>query len=142
MILVSVFTVIVQPLTSSPSEEKDIWWIFECFFTVAFTVELVVRFIVADAMGTMTRAAFIAKPINICDFISILPFYVDLVLQQGIEEFRLLRLVHFHRITRLLRLARLVRLERIIRVHAGMAPTAVIFVVIWGIYIRSKADKK
>merc|ERR1712070_997987 len=58
MIVCSVITLILEPLVSpkdSISEtEKKMWEAFEIFFTVVFTIELLLTFYSCDALGTQT----------------------------------------------------------------------------------------
>jgi len=142
MILVSVFTLVLQPLITPIPEDRDIWWAFECYFTALFGAEFVIRFCVADAMGTRTQLDFIKTPMNICDLVAIMPFFMDLAMQSNPDEFRLFRVFRFGRLARLLRLSRLARLGRLTSHHPAFAPIAVILVVIWGIYIRTSEEKK
>jgi SulP family sulfate permease len=134
LILASVFTLFLEPLVRSedPTEAEDnCWYGFEAFFTMVFTIELLLRFAVADALGTQTHCGFWKMPMNICDSVAILPFYIDQMFSSDNAEFRLLRVI------RLARLARVVRLARLAKRSATFAPIAVILVVIWGIYMKN-----
>jgi len=135
MILVSVLTLFVEPLVSPPQNksqaEKNIWLGFEAFFTIIFTVEFFARVSVADALGTQTVKEFFQKPLNICDLVAVLPFYLDRIIDVNREEFRLFRVM------RLMKLSRVVRLGRLAYRSAAFAPIAVILVVIWGIYMMN-----
>jgi len=136
MILVSVLTLFLEPLVSPPDQpiskvEKEVWYAFEFFFTVVFSLEFVLRLTVANALGKQTTLDFLKRPMNISDVVAILPFYVDQSLDLDQEEFRLFR------IARLMRLARLVRLGRLAKKSATFAPIAVILTVIWGIYMQN-----
>ena len=51
------------------------WFGFETFFTVLFTIEFVLRFIVAPQ-----RWAFWRDFLNWCDFVAIVPFYFESIL--------------------------------------------------------------
>jgi len=137
LIMISVLSLFMKPLISPSSKtltdtEKTLWFSFELFFTAIFTVEFITRLCVADALGTMTIKGFLKKPMNIVDFIAILPFYIDQAINVDSEEFRLLRIV------RLMRLSRLVRLGRLARKSATFAPIAMVLVVIWGIYMKNE----
>lgn len=136
MILISVLTLFLEPLISPKNEaiddvEKSVWFAFELFFTVLFTIEYIVTFAVCNALGTQTRFGFLKEPMRICDFVAVLPFYIDQTIDADQEEFRLFR------IARLMRLSRLVRLGRLAKRSATFAPIAMILVVIWGIYMKN-----
>jgi hypothetical protein len=137
LILTSVMSMFLEPLLTAvdseeQSESKDLTWIvFEAFFTIVFTIEYMMRFAVADALHTRTKLSFLKHPANLCDLVSILPFYLDLLFASTHDEFRLMKTV------RLARLGRVVRLYRITKKSATLAPIAVILVVIWGIYIKN-----
>mmetsp|Transcript_63587 Transcript_63587/g.176865 ORF Transcript_63587/g.176865 Transcript_63587/m.176865 type:complete len:1420 (-) Transcript_63587:166-4425(-) len=146
LILVSVLTLILEPLISpSPSEGEKLpeaqamtWSTLEVFFTVIFTAEYLLRFAVCDAVGSMTRKTFVFVPANICDILAILPTYIDWFMkivnptaQLDSKEMRLLRIV------RLLRLSRMARVARLARKSQLAAPVAMVLVVIWGIYMKN-----
>jgi len=135
-ILVSVLTLVLEPLVK-PSDyddrkkTKDAWKVLEVFFTIAFAIELSIRFLVSDASGRMTKLDFIKSPLNICDFVAILPLIIEYIFTANAMEMRLLRIV------RLARLARMARVARLTRKCALAAPVAVVLVVIWGIYLSN-----
>jgi len=136
MIMVSCLTLVAEPLISTGSEipqaEKDFWFALDGLFSVLFTLELILRFSVADASGQQTRLQFVKAPLNIADAAAVLPWYIEVVTQNnpGSDQ-RLLR------VARLMRLARVVRLGRLAKKWAVLAPIAVVFVVIWGIFLKN-----
>mmetsp|Transcript_120076 Transcript_120076/g.350930 ORF Transcript_120076/g.350930 Transcript_120076/m.350930 type:complete len:573 (-) Transcript_120076:251-1969(-) len=135
-IVISVLTLVMKPLITPSDEEADeteqaVWENFERFFTALFTLEFLVRFSVADALGNLTIVGFLKSPMNICDIVAVLPWYVDLIVGSSAEEFRLFR------IARLMRLARIVRLGKLAKRSAEFAPIAMIMVVIWGIFMKT-----
>jgi len=136
LILVSVFTLFLEPLSSPKNKERSdleetTWFVVEAFFTAIFTIEYLMKLITCTALGTQTRCQFLKQPMNICDVIAVLPFYIDISIDTDQEEFRLFR------IARLMRLSRLVRLGRLAKRSATFAPIAMILVVIWGIYMKN-----
>jgi len=146
IILVSVLTLIAEPLVSpppddgetKPEEEVMTWQTLEAVFTVIFSVEYVLRLAVCDALGTTTRKAFALNPLNICDLLAILPTCIDYGmkiispnLSVDSQETRLLRIVRFLRLSRMARMARLARKSPL------AAPVAMVLVVIWGIYMKN-----
>jgi len=134
LIMVSVLTMFLEPILSGTEQselEKQVWMSFEGVFTGLFTIELTLRFAVADALGDKTHLDFVKGPMNICDFVAVLPFFMDLAIDVEQKEFRLFR------VARLMRLSRLIRLGRLAKRSATFAPIAVILVVIWGIYMKT-----
>jgi len=131
MIMASVMTLVIQPLSTSPSEEEEsLWNVMEIFFTVLFTIEFVVRLAVADATGEMTTVEFLTSPATVCDVVAVLPGYIDIAFGSNNEEVKLLRVVRLARLSRMARVARLAR-------HSSLAaPVAVVLVVIWGIFLK------
>jgi hypothetical protein len=136
MIVCSVVTLVIKPLISSgsdiPQSEKDVWFTMDGIFSVLFTVELMLRFAVANAAGQQTHWEFVKAPLNIADVAAVLPWYLEVVTRgdPGSDQ-RLLR------VARLMRLARVVRLGRLAKKWAVLAPIAVVFVVIWGIFLKN-----
>merc|ERR1712151_516326 len=129
---------------------EDPWWMLELIFTFFFTVEFIARLAVADALGQVSRSSeqqgrcntcilvtfsFASKPRNICDFLAILPFYIDLVAWGTIGPARG-QSARLCRIARLVRLSRIARIARLAERHQLFGPVAAVLVVIWGIYTK------
>jgi len=133
LILISVILLIIQPIvrTTDPSpQEEAVWFAFECFFTIIFTIELLIRFAVCNADGVRTRCDFIITPGNVTDFVAIIPGWLDIALGSGEESMRLLRIIRMARISRMARVARLANKSSL------AAPVSMVLVVIWGIYMK------
>jgi hypothetical protein len=138
-ILMSALTLFLEPLISPKNSyvsqtEKDVWFSFELFFTVLFTGEYLLK--LWSCTATKPRMRFLKEPMNICDIVAVMPFYIDQIIDADKEEFRLFR------IFRLLRLSRLVRLGRLAKKSSTFAPIAMILVVIWGIYMKNGLKEK
>jgi CRP-like cAMP-binding protein len=139
LILLSAITLFLEPLISpknsyvSPTE-KDVWFGCELFFTVLFTSEYLLK--LWSCTAAKPRLRFLKEPMNICDIVAVMPFYIDQLIDADKEEFRLFR------IFRLLRLSRLARLGRLAKKSATFAPIAMILVVIWGIYMQNGLKEK
>jgi MFS superfamily sulfate permease-like transporter/Ca2+-binding EF-hand superfamily protein/CRP-like cAMP-binding protein len=135
MIMASVMALVFEPLTERtdrPQSEIDAWKIVELYFTVIFSMELVVRFCVADAVQGQTRTGFLKAPSNICDFTAVLPYYVEVVIgEHDNDQFKLLR------VARLMRLSRVMRLAKLSNRSAMFGPIAMVLTVIWGIYLKT-----
>jgi len=151
MIMCSVLTLFLQPLISEDLDDSEnpgecseteacVWFGLEVFFTAIFTIELLIRLSVADALGTQTKCAFLKLPSNVLDFIAVLPFYVEVVLHEVWSSLRLLRIFRIFRIFRLARLARFARLARLSSRMEIAAPVSVVMVVIWGIYLHFRDE--
>jgi len=124
-------SLISKDSSSQSDTEKMVWKIFECLFTIVFLSELVVRFAVAPALGQQTYCDFLKQPLNVCDAISVLPFFIELMISgSGEQHLKLLRVARFMRLVRIARIARLAKKSSI----AG--PVAAVFTIIWGIYLK------
>mmetsp|Transcript_86455 Transcript_86455/g.136443 ORF Transcript_86455/g.136443 Transcript_86455/m.136443 type:complete len:117 (-) Transcript_86455:96-446(-) len=110
------------------------WRALECFFNFIFMSELMVRFAVATALGTQTYFDFLTKPLNICDMVAILPFFIELAVNE--QQQGDVTVAGLLKVTRLMRLARVARLARLSRKSALLGPVAAIFTIIWGIYTK------
>jgi len=141
-ILLSVFIMVLHPLLSPTAwakpeawkrqDEQRVWWILEACVTIAFTIEYVLRVIVADSMRTQTTLGFIVKPYNICELLAILPFYIEfLVSGEASKAYEMLRFV------RLLRLSRIMRISRLAKKHPLFGPVLTVMLVIWFIYLKT-----
>merc|ERR1719305_1596542 len=82
-----------------------VWISIEWVCTAVFTVELVIRFLFCDAKGG-TRVGFVTAPLNICDALAIMPFYLKLMVGSDIPMFRVLRVVRLTRVVRFFKAAR------------------------------------
>jgi len=136
LIMLSVFTMVVQPLMTPPGKEmtkveEDVWYGLELSFTAIFTAEYILRLFVCNALGTQTILKFLMAPSNICDVVAILPFYIELLVPANGEGFRLLRIV------RLLRLTRITRIAKLAKRNPLFGPIAMVMVVIWFIYLTT-----
>eukprot|EP00931_Biecheleriopsis_adriatica_P043689 TRINITY_DN24965_c0_g1_i1.p1 TRINITY_DN24965_c0_g1~~TRINITY_DN24965_c0_g1_i1.p1 ORF type:complete len:1445 (+),score=305.67 TRINITY_DN24965_c0_g1_i1:40-4374(+) len=133
LILLSVLTMVLQPLISDDdSEDAQVWFVLDAVFTALFTLEFLLRLAVVDAAG-LTCKEFLLAPSNICDFLAIMPLYVDFALGAAAKQFKLLRLV------RLLRLTRISKIAKLTKKHPVFGPIAMVLVVVWFIYMKVDA---
>jgi Ca2+-binding EF-hand superfamily protein len=138
MIMASVFSLVLQPLTQrqdKPRLEEDVWFGLELFFTIVFTIELLVRWAVADAAGRQSKLGFFMVPSNICDLCAVVPYYVEAILDDQEDQFKLLR------VARLMRLSRVMRLAKLSNRSTLIGPVAMVLTVIWGIYLKHESDE-
>mmetsp|Transcript_62254 Transcript_62254/g.114355 ORF Transcript_62254/g.114355 Transcript_62254/m.114355 type:complete len:1451 (-) Transcript_62254:247-4599(-) len=151
-IMMSVATLFCRPIIEHGRDEDDIsksedqvWFIMEAILTGIFTLEYVIRVACANAMGTQTTFRYIITPSNICDFAAILPFYIELAMDQVAQAFRLGKVVRGARVMRLIRLLRLARVARVARLAKRtevFAPIAMCLLVIWGTYMKNGLSDK
>jgi Ca2+-binding EF-hand superfamily protein len=151
VIIFSVLVLVLEPLVSEGSEkkhsddEKAVWNVMEVTFTVIFSLELLIRGYVANALGTKTTCQWLREPGTIVDIAAVLPYFTDLVLDNtGSNEFKLLRVIRLLRIGRVMRVSRMAKLSvRLCKMDLDvMQPVSVVLVVIWGIYLKNKVDDK
>jgi hypothetical protein len=137
LIMISVLALVIEPLVSPETEksrsEKVVWLALDGVFTVIFTVELLLRVGVAVAKKQVGTYYFFRRPLNVADFVAVLPWYIDVATfgSATTEEWRLLR------VARLMRLARFVKLGRLAKRCAIIAPISAILIVIWGIFLKN-----
>jgi len=143
-IIASVACIFVKALISVESDDVDnenpdtatqTWKVLECFFTIVFLSEYILRFAVCEATGSQTYVEFLLRPLNLCDICAVMPFFIEILIRDAnFSEARLLR------IARLLRLARVARLARLTRGKSSktriFGPIAAVFTIIWGIYLK------
>lgn len=106
-ILFSIACFMVETMPDFKDVPSDTWLIMELICTVVFTLEYVIRLMVCDVVGT-SQWKFIREPMNICDFLAILPFYVQLIGKAagGGEDMGIFRAIKLSRLLRIFKLAR------------------------------------
>lgn len=116
--------------TGKTEDEVDAWSIVELALTSFFFLELVARFMTTSES---LREFIIKKPLNICDFIAILPSYLQAAFfrRESDKEFLVIQL---------LKLSWLARLGRLHMRSNLAAPVAVVLVVIWGIHLKHEVE--
>ena len=115
MVLIFLVTFILQDL--SPSDDANSPWylalqVIEISCVIFFTVENILRF-----FNSPNKARFLRNAMNWIDFLSILPFYVNLFLDQ-IDDMDILGKAG--KTIRLLRVLRIIRIFKLIRHFAGL----------------------
>ncbi|MCG7983212.1 MAG: ion transporter [Candidatus Thiodiazotropha lotti] len=101
LILANVLAVIVSTVNSFAVEyERWIFW-FEIFSVAVFTLELLLRYWVADMAGAegerSSRLKFWTSPYTLIDLLAIAPFYFGFILNADLRLLRLLRLFRVFR---------------------------------------------
>eukprot|EP00794_Sanderia_malayensis_P014225 gene14225-15708_t len=79
------------------------WHVFNTFCNIWFTIEYLLRL-----MSSPNKLAFVRSTINIIDLVSILPYYLSIILDRGggIEVLRVIRVIRVIRIFKLTRHSR------------------------------------
>lgn len=85
-----------------------LWDVIEPVTTIIFTVEYVLRFLVSDAYGDITKCGFVRSPMNILDVLAILPFYLEVAAERigAFSPLRVLRSVRLIRCFRIFKLSK------------------------------------
>jgi len=128
LVVLCVLSLVAEPLllVIYPDDDGVLFLVkgVEWFFTVLFSVELLLRWFVCTVNPLLNYVTFWKQPGRIADLIAILPSYLEALININSSEFRLMRV------------ARLSRLARLQRFCQQAAPIAMVLVVIWGIYLQ------
>eukprot|EP00928_Gymnodinium_smaydae_P008772 TRINITY_DN13223_c1_g1_i5.p1 TRINITY_DN13223_c1_g1~~TRINITY_DN13223_c1_g1_i5.p1 ORF type:complete len:545 (+),score=81.75 TRINITY_DN13223_c1_g1_i5:73-1707(+) len=90
-----------------------LWDSAEMATTIAFTLEYLLRLATCNSFGQKPQAAFIVDPMNVLDFLALIPFYIEKVVE-NLDSMRPLRVL------RSVRLIRCFRIFRLSKYNAGM----------------------
>ncbi|MEI6948904.1 ion transporter [Paraflavisolibacter sp. H34] len=103
IIVLSVIVVILESMPGLNRQYQQLFYIVELIFTGLFTVEYLLRVLVSPR-----PFKYIFSYLGIIDLLSVLPFYLGLIVP-GYHYFMVLRLLRMLRVFRILRLFRFVR---------------------------------
>ena len=117
MVLLSTITFILQSDIEIQDEESANWKInslnnLDDFFICYFTVEYTLRLICCP-----NKWRFFKNPMNMVDFLTIIPFYLTLVLDQ-LEDLQIV--AKAGKTIRLVRVLRIIRIFKLVRHFAGL----------------------
>lgn len=89
--------------SDQPLGTHDHWFIMECVWITWFSLELVLRLMLAP-----NRLRFVVSPYGLIDMVAVLPFYITLFVQSGSNatSFSVLRILRIGRCLRLFKLSR------------------------------------
>ena len=93
------------PTLNNSSGDTAVWWTIEIFVTAQFTFEYTIRLVCAP-----NRKAFLISPLNIVDLVSIIPFYLELVVVAVFGTTSTITAIAVIRVVRLVRVFRLFKL--------------------------------
>ena len=101
LILMSSVTFCLETMSAFETPEHvHNFFVIECLCIVAFTLEYLLKLLCCPNVRQ-----FVLKPLNVVDLISILPFYIELLLMRGgaggTRIFRTIRLVRVFRVIKL-----------------------------------------
>lgn len=113
-IVISISSFILETVPEVYRWSLSGWLAIEVISTLVFTVEYCVRIAVCDQAG-ISRISFVISPMNFCDLIAVLPFYIEAVLNSvGFSDTLALRAF------RVVRVVRMVRIFKLGRYASGM----------------------
>jgi Ca2+-binding EF-hand superfamily protein len=143
-VVLSLVALLFEPvLNHMPKHDTQLYmYPLEIYFTVIFTFELSLRYVVARMAGAHTSKSFLLDTRNICDIIAITPFFFEMLLKMQEDEMKLLRMNRLTRLTRLVRILRVARVARLGAMNAVMGAVCTVFAVIWGIYLKNQGYAK
>lgn len=109
LIVASAIVTVVETIPGYHRKNTEMWYGLECFFVVNFSIELVGRL-----CSCPNYKAFFTSGMNYIDIVSILPFYVDLLVGSGGANLSVLRVLRLGRSLRLVKLSRYSRGIRLV----------------------------
>jgi hypothetical protein len=116
MFVMIILSIVAFVLEAEPwlMQYKQVWTVAEAFFSILFSVELVIRWWSCTVAGTETNLAFPFKRGNVCDALAVLPFYIDnaITLTGGDPNGASAQMTGMFRVLRAFRLGRVFRLFR------------------------------
>eukprot|EP00732_Lithocolla_globosa_P006197 Lithocolla_globosa_v1_NODE_7032_length_1003_cov_5.636076.p1 type:complete len:194 gc:universal NODE_7032_length_1003_cov_5.636076:918-337(-) len=102
LIVFSTLTLIFSTIEefNQTARQRLMWFVVECIVIILFTIEYVVRLVCAPNL-----LLFLIQPLNVLDLLTILPFYIDLIVGNvedsahvgGLATLRIIRLVRILR---------------------------------------------
>ena len=106
LICLNIFAIILESHKSIYYKYSDLFYIFELFSVFVFTIEYLLRIWTSDikySNVTKNIAIFkqIKSPLAIVDLLSILPFYLPMLIPLDLRFLRLFRIARFLRILKL-----------------------------------------
>lgn len=108
LILLSAVVAVVETVPGIHRESPVVWLVIESFFVGNFSLEFVLRL-----WACADKHEFMTNSMNWIDFISIAPFYLEIIIGSMASDVNL-------KFLRILRLGRALRLVKLVRYSSGM----------------------
>mmetsp|Transcript_49307 Transcript_49307/g.110571 ORF Transcript_49307/g.110571 Transcript_49307/m.110571 type:complete len:501 (+) Transcript_49307:94-1596(+) len=152
-IFVSVLGYVLETVPEIYFYSLDLWWGVECVCTIIFSIEYILHVMVCSEAG-YTKLQFVMQPLIICDFLALVPFYVEMKLKlinailqngsqrrssSGLEVLRIIRLVRITRIFKIGRHASGIRLMGEAVRGSWQAISILVYLVCMGVVLFSAA---
>lgn len=103
-ILLSITCFVLETHPSLTMKYETLWFVIEAVTTCIFLAEYIMRISVCRMKGSVRE--FLANKLNMCDFLAICPFFIDLI-SRGSNSTQALRVCRVVRLARVLRLFKL-----------------------------------
>eukprot|EP00928_Gymnodinium_smaydae_P031582 TRINITY_DN23137_c0_g1_i1.p1 TRINITY_DN23137_c0_g1~~TRINITY_DN23137_c0_g1_i1.p1 ORF type:complete len:559 (-),score=104.93 TRINITY_DN23137_c0_g1_i1:92-1768(-) len=141
--LISISAFILETMPELKSVPANVWFCLEVVCTVFFTTEYAGRLFVCT-VGRDSVWRFLRSPMNVIDLMSILPFYLWLLLHSGgwgkaLGILRTVRLIRFFRIVKLGKYSRGLQLMVVALKGSSQALWVLCFFLFIGIILFSSA---
>jgi len=151
-IFISVVGYVLETVPDFYFYSVDLWFTIECVCSIIFTIEYVLHVMVCNE-GGISKLQYILQPLNICDFLALVPFYVEMghrivdkIFQRGgsrggtgLESLRTIRLVRITRIFKLGRHASGIKLMGEALQKSWQAISILVYMVCMGVILFSSA---
>jgi len=108
LIFLNIIAIILESIKEINNEYKDFFHFLETFSVIIFSIEYALRVWTSaeNPKYSHSRRKYVFSGLAIVDFLSILPFYLDLVLGYWAFDLLFLRVIRLFRLFRLLKIAR------------------------------------
>lgn len=108
LILLNVLAVILETVESLYSQYFSLFWAFEVFSVAIFSIEYLARLWTCNCNDNYKgpvagRIRYVLSPLAIIDFLSIVPFYLPVLIPLDLRFLRVLRLFRLFRMFKLVR---------------------------------------
>ena len=107
LIIISSATMCIETLPTLYEKHDIEFFVIETICMFFFTIEYLIRFIVSS-----DRIKFVKSPMNIIDLVSILPYYLELILTAidpntaSVSNIRIIRTIRLTRVVRILKMSK------------------------------------
>mmetsp|Transcript_10920 Transcript_10920/g.24527 ORF Transcript_10920/g.24527 Transcript_10920/m.24527 type:complete len:478 (-) Transcript_10920:82-1515(-) len=146
-IVISIVAFVLETEPKLYHASPEAWLVLEVIITLIFTIVYCCRFLVCgEAEPPCSPIRFVLAPMNLCDLIAVLPFYVEVFLRSvgvydtaALRAFRVVRLIRVVRIFKLGSYASGMHLMVEALRNSSQAIAVLIFLLFMGVIIFSSA---